>query len=103
MARFRVTTAALVRLREMRGSFGEVVTLDWQGPTADSRRRSDGSTEWVRISEGEWCVGFVSCVKAEGLPLEVIEGLEFIVSEYPSHMSIEGRTLDYVDGAFRVS
>jgi hypothetical protein len=103
MARFRVTAAALSRLREMLNSFGEVVTLDWQGPTADSRRRPDGSTEWVRASEGEWCVGFVSRAKVEGMPLEVVEGVEFIVSDLPKHVSIESRTLDYVGGAFRVS
>lgn len=103
MARFRVTAAALSRLRELRSDLGEIITLAWQGPTADSRRRADGSTEWVRVSEGEWCVGFVSRAKVEGIPLEVIEGLEFIVSDFPTHVSIEGRTLDCVGGAFRVS
>ena len=106
MARFNVTATALKRLREMRRDFGpglDVITLDWQGPSADSRRLPDGSTEWVRLSDGEWCVGFVSHAKVEGMPLEVIDDLPFIVSDYPRHVSIEGRTLDYVNGAFRVS
>jgi len=54
MARFRVTAAALSRLRELRGSYGPelVVAIYWTGPQADSRRRPDGSTEWARVVLG---------------------------------------------------
>ena len=106
MARFRATAAALSRLRELRGSYGPepaVVAIYWTGPQADNRRRPDGSTEWVRVSEGECRVALVSRAEVVGRPLDVIDDLEFILKEFPKHGSIEGRTLDYVDGKFHVN
>jgi len=108
MARFHVTTAAVSRLRELSDSYAEpaVVVLYWTGPQADNRRHPDGSTEWVRVSEGEWNVALDSRARYEGtpLPLEVIDDLEFIVKAFPQQNpgSIVGRTLDYVNGAFHV-
>jgi hypothetical protein len=105
MARFSVAPAAADRLRQLRSEYGkgaEVVIIYWEGPQTDSRRRPDGGTEWVRVSEGEWCVGFVSRAKVQGEHLEVIAGLEFLVSEKPSKDNIDGRTLDYAKGKFLV-
>jgi hypothetical protein len=105
MARFSVSPAAIDRLRQLRSDAGqgaEVVIIYWEGPQTDSRRLPDGGTEWVRVSEGEWCVGFVSRTKVQGENLEVIAGLEFLVSEYPSKDNIDGRTVDYANGKFLV-
>jgi hypothetical protein len=107
MARFNATIAALARIRELlRQAFGAepaVVALYWTGPQADSRRLADGSTEWRRVSEGEWGIGFDRRAKYSGAPLEVIDGVEFFINDYPQHVRIDGRTLDYVNGIFRVS
>lgn len=106
MARIHVTAAALSRLRELRDSCGPepvVVAIYWIGPQADSRRRPDGSTEWVRVSEGEWRVGFDSRERFKDWPVEVIDDVEFIVNGLPKFKSIEGRTLDYADGKFHVN
>lgn len=110
MARFQVTAAAVNRLRELRNDYPAeptVVVLYWTGPQADNRRRPDGSTEWVHVSEGEWHVTLDPRARYDGtpLPLEVIDDLEFIVKEFPQQnpRSIAGRTLDYVNGDFHVS
>jgi hypothetical protein len=107
MARFRATTAALVRIRELlQAAYGPepaVVAVYWTGPQAESRRLADGRTEWNRVSEGEWNIGFDRRAKFSGAQFEVIDGVEFVVNEYPRHVSIDGRTLDYVNGEFRVS
>src|SRR5262245_19113652 len=107
MARFRVTVAALARIREsLHATFGTepaAVAVYWTGPQAESRRLSDGSTEWQRLSEGKWNVAFDSRAKFEGVHFEVIDGVEFAVRERPTHLSIDGRTLDFVNGEFRVT
>ena len=107
MARFHVTDAALARIREsLQEAFGTepaAVAVYWTGPQAESRRLPDGSTEWKRLSDGEWTIAFDHRAKFEEAHFEVIGGVEFAVRERPTHLSIEGRTLDYADGEFRVT
>jgi hypothetical protein len=83
-----------------------VVAIYWTGPQAESRRRPDGSSEWVRISEGEWSIGFDARARfeLEGRSIQTIGNVEFVVdNSNPTTPSIEGRILDFIDGKFQVS
>ena len=110
MARFQVTAAAVERLRKLLDDLTAepmVVVLYWTGAQAELIRRADGGAEWVRSSDGRWCVALDPRKRytSTSPPIEVIGDLEFVVKEIPQQQSesIYGRTLDYVNGEFNVS